>query len=152
MSILQFELTNNVGLLTDELEYDDFGKVLAAAFVGDAKSMWIYSGSSPNASCHSMAAPTEISRWRRRRMKYVEDPAAASKRRPLTAKQLAAKQYYGLKHIDWFQDEDELNEEDDDAQKARGGGAKEDGSVSAVKTLANIGTVSLCTLCLMHSV
>ena len=73
-------------------------------------------------------------------MKYVEDPAAASKRRPLTAKLLAAKQYYGLKNIDWF--EDDYADDDGDSEDIDGGGKDEgDGSVSVVKTLANIGTV-----------
>ena len=137
----KFEVTNNCGILTDEIEYDDFNKVLAAAFVGDAKSMWIYNGSSPNASCHSMAAPTDISRWRRRRMKYLKvvDQAQLA----LTAKQLAAKQYYGLKNIDWFEDEGEDEEVDDDDEMnghhgVGGYNEVDNGSLTMIKTLANI--------------
>merc|ERR1712130_873839 len=64
-----FELTNNSGLLTDELEYNDFKNILCGTFVNDWKSMWIYTKSAQHASCHTMAAPTTISRWRRQRMK-----------------------------------------------------------------------------------
>ena len=42
----KFELTNNCGLLTDEVEYDDFSNILCAKFVYDCKSMWIYNKSS----------------------------------------------------------------------------------------------------------
>ena len=131
----KFELTNNSGLLTDEIEYDDFQNILCGAFVSDCKSMWIYNKQSPFASCHSMSAPTTISRWRQQRMKYEQDNSKSKK--TLTIKQLATKQYYGLKNIDYFDDEednkdaqeDKTNEEHENIEK---------GSISNICALANL--------------
>jgi len=95
------------GLLTDEIEYEEFGSIGAACFNNDWKSMWRYNRKSEGqASCHTMQPPPDISSWRADRMKKDKELLLQNENK-LSTKQLIAK--YGLISIDYFPDKDKDN-------------------------------------------
>jgi len=99
----------NTGLLTDEIEYDEFSSVGSACFNYDGKSMWHYNRKSEGqVSCHSMQPPTDISPWRADRMK--RDKELLQNENKLSIKQLIEK--YGLIGIDYQPDKDKNKEKD----------------------------------------